>query len=49
MVSKLKGVGGYEKKILVVDNDRIILELISRFLKKNGYDVVCGSKWHSCA
>ncbi len=28
------------KKILVVDNDRIMLELISRFLKKTGYEVV---------
>lgn len=28
------------KKILVVDNDRIILGLISKFLKKKGYEVV---------
>jgi len=28
------------KKILVVDNDRITLQLISRFLKNKGYDVV---------
>ncbi|MEW6672953.1 MAG: response regulator [Thermodesulfobacteriota bacterium] len=28
------------KKILVVDNDRIMLVLLSRFLKHNGYEVV---------